>query len=135
VKFTIVAGPPRAATEDEQRAIDKHRAERQRQEQKRLKHDNWHEACRAVLLWLIGQFKRTQPAEQEGRFLLTIAVRLLPRSERDRYLEEFRAELLHLPSDTRLWHALSLLRGVFVLRLQGDAKNKAADAVAGRLKE
>jgi hypothetical protein len=36
---TVIRGP-RAATEDEQRAIDKHRAELQRQEQKRRKRNN-----------------------------------------------------------------------------------------------
>jgi hypothetical protein len=61
-----------------------------------------------------------------AHFLLAIAVLLLPPSERDRYLEEFRAELLDVRRDTRLWHARSLLRGVVMLRLRGDAKNKAA---------
>lgn len=67
-------------------------------------------------------------------FLLSIAVRLLPPSERDRYLEEFRAELLDLPRNTRLSHALSLLRGVFVLRLRRGLKNKATDAAVRRAK-
>jgi hypothetical protein len=62
------------------------------------------------------------------RRLLAIAVGFLPPSERDRYFEEFSAELLNLPRNKRLRHALSLLRGVFMLRLRGDAKNKAADA-------
>jgi hypothetical protein len=67
-------------------------------------------------------------------FMLTIAVWLLPPSERDRYLEEFRAELLDVPDDTRLSHALSLLRGVFVLRLRGGFKKEATDAAARRAK-
>jgi hypothetical protein len=64
-----------------------------------------------------------------AHFLLTIAVRLLPPSERDRYLEEFRAELLDVPRNTRLSHALSLLCGVFLLRLRRGLKNKADAAV------
>jgi hypothetical protein len=66
-------------------------------------------------------------------FLLAIAVRLLPLSERDRYLEEFRAELLDVPRNTRLTHALSLVRGVFVLRLRRGL-NKATDAAVRRAK-
>jgi hypothetical protein len=70
--------------------------------------------------------ERTRAEEESARseharsshFLLAIAVRLLPPSERDRYLEEFRAELLDIPRDTQLSHALSLLRGAFVLRLR-----------------
>lgn len=62
-----------------------------------------------------------------AHFLLAIAVRLLPHSQRARYLEEFRAELLELPRGMRLRHALSLLRGVFVLRLRRGPKNKAAN--------
>ena len=42
---------------------------------------------------------------RSAHFLLTIAVQLLPQSERDRYLEEFRAELLDVPRDMRLSHA------------------------------
>ena len=69
------------------------------------------------------------------RFLLAIAVRLLPPSELDRYLEEFRAELLDVPHDTQLRHTLSLLRGVFVLRLRRGIRSKAADAAARKAKE
>lgn len=69
-----------------------------------------------------------------AHFLLAIAVRLLPPLERDRYLEEFRAELLDVPRDTRLSHVLSLVRGVFVLRLRRGPQNKAADAAARRAK-
>jgi hypothetical protein len=74
-----------------------------------------------------AQAKERARAEEESarseharssHFLLAIAVRLLPPSERDRYLEEFRAELLDIPRDTQLSHALSLLRGAFVLRLR-----------------
>ena len=69
---------------------------------------------------------------RSAHFLLAIAVRLLPPLERDRYLEEFRAELLDVPGHTRLTHALSLLRGVFVLRLRRGFKNTAGDtAVRG----
>jgi hypothetical protein len=64
---------------------------------------------------------------RSAHFLLEVAVRLLPPSERDRYLEEFRAELLDIPRDTRLAHARSLLRGAFVLRLRRGLTNKAAD--------
>jgi phage repressor protein C with HTH and peptisase S24 domain len=63
---------------------------------------------------------------RSAHFLLEIAVRLLPPSERDRYLEEFRAELLDIPRDTRLSHARSLLRGAFVLRLRRGLTHKAA---------
>ncbi len=69
-----------------------------------------------------------------AHFMLAIAVRLLSLSERDRYLEEFRAELLDIPPNTRLSHALSLLRGVLVLRLRRGLKNKAADAAVRRVK-
>jgi hypothetical protein len=68
------------------------------------------------------------------RFLLAIGMRLLPPSERDRYLEEFRAELLDVPRNTRLSHALSLVRGVFVLRLRRGPKTKAANAAVRRAK-
>lgn len=71
---------------------------------------------------------------RSARFLVVIAVRLLPPSERDRYLEEFRAELLDVPRDTRRRHAVSLLRGVCVLRLRREPKNKGADAAVGRAK-
>jgi hypothetical protein len=67
--------------------------------------------------------------------LLADTVRLLPSSKRDRYLEEFRAELLELPRNMRLRHALSLFRGALVLRLRGDAKNKTADAAVRRAKD
>jgi hypothetical protein len=59
---------------------------------------------------------------------LAIAVRLLPPSERDRYSEEFRAELLDVPRNTRLSHALSVLRGALVLHLRRGFKNTAGDA-------
>jgi hypothetical protein len=80
-------------------------------------------------------FKRSpaEPARTE-RVLLAIAVRLMSSSERDRYSEEFRAELLDVPGDTRLSHVLSLLRGVFVLRLRRGSKKEAADASVRRLK-
>jgi hypothetical protein len=71
---------------------------------------------------------------RSAHVLVETAVRLLPSSERDRYLEEFRAELLDVPGETRLRHALSLLRGVFVLRLRRGPKNEAADAAARRAK-
>lgn len=72
---------------------------------------------------------------RSSHFLLAIAVRLLPPSERDRYLEEFRAELLDIPGDTRLSHALSLLRGVFVLRLRRGLRKETADAAVRRAKD
>jgi hypothetical protein len=70
-----------------------------------------------------------------AHILLAIAVRLLPPSERARYLEEFRAELLDIPHNTWPRHALSLLRGVFVLRLRRWLKNKAANAAVRRAKD
>jgi hypothetical protein len=68
--------------------------------------------------WLESRFEEIEPA-RSAHFLLTIAVRLLPPSERARYLEEFHAELLDVYRGRRLWHTLSLLRGTFVLRLRG----------------
>jgi hypothetical protein len=68
--------------------------------------------------------------QRSVRFLLATAMRLLPQSERARYLEEFHAELLDLPRNTRLSHALSLLRGVLVLRLRRGLRDKTADAPA-----
>jgi hypothetical protein len=77
---------------------------------------------------------RPQPKQtHSAHFLLAIAVRLLPQSERARYLEEFRAELLDVPRNTRPSHALSLLRAVFVLRLRRGL-NRAADADGRRAK-
>jgi hypothetical protein len=77
--------------------------------------------------------RRTRPREwhawpREGHawpvhFMLAIAVWLLPPSARDRHLEEFHAELLDLPPARRVWHALSLLRGAFVMRLRRGFKN------------
>lgn len=83
------------------------------------------------------QFENRAPLEEKistyqarsARFLLAIVVRLLPPSERDRYLEEFRAELLDTPASAQWSHALSLLRGVVVLRLRGEAKKKGARRV------
>lgn len=83
--------------------------------------------------------ERAQAEEETARseharsshFLVAIAVRLLPPSERDRYLEEFRAELLDMPRDTQLSHALSLLRGAFVLRLRRGLKKPTDLAVSG----
>jgi hypothetical protein len=66
--------------------------------------------------------------------VLAVIVRLLPPSERARYLEEFRAELLDIHPGRRLWHARSLLRGAFVLRLRRGHNNKAADAAVRRAK-
>lgn len=63
---------------------------------------------------------------RSGRFLLATAVRLIPRSERARYMEEFRAELLDIPRGRRLRHALSLLRGVFVLRVRHGARKQGS---------
>jgi conflict system STAND superfamily ATPase len=74
------------------------------------------------------------PRHPIDNFLLAIAVQLLPPSERDRYLEEFRAELLDIPSNMRPSHALSLLRGVLVLRLRLGLKKEATDAAVRRAK-
>lgn len=73
---------------------------------------------------------RFEPA-RSADLLLVIAVRLLPSWQRARYLEEFRAELLDISRSTQLRHALSLLRGVFVLR-RGGVKNKGAGPAAKR---
>jgi hypothetical protein len=78
---------------------------------------------------------RGEHQPRTARFLVTIAAQLMPQSERDRYLEEFRGELGDFPRNKQLWHALNLLRGVFVLRLRGGSKNKAADAVVRRVQE
>jgi len=72
--------------------------------------------------------ERLEPV-RSARFLLATAVRLIPQSERARYLEEFRAELLDVPRGRRLWHALSVLRGVFVLRLRRWPKNAAGPRI------
>jgi hypothetical protein len=87
-----------------------------------------------VIVQLVEEPTRSDP-RWTGHFLVAIAVRLMPQSERDRYLEEFRAELLDIPRETRRSHALSLLRGAVVLRLRGDAKNKTAHAAAKRAKD
>ncbi|MGH3865224.1 MAG: hypothetical protein ACRDQ4_03635 [Pseudonocardiaceae bacterium] len=88
----------------------------------------WEERARAE-----EESARSEPA-RSSHFLLAIAVRLLPPSERDRYLEEFRAELLDMPRDTQLSHALSLLRGSFVLRLRRGFK-KPTDVAVSRAKD
>jgi hypothetical protein len=59
---------------------------------------------------------------RSAHFLLSIAVHLLPPSERDRYLEEFRAELLDVQRNARLRHARS------------GPTAKAADAAVRRAK-
>jgi hypothetical protein len=74
-------------------------------------------------------------AQRVRHFVLATAVRLLPPSERARYLEEFRAELLDVPGDTQLRHSLSLLRGVFVMRLRRGLMNTAGDAAVRRAKD
>jgi hypothetical protein len=78
--------------------------------------------------------QRIRSTQQYGGFVLAIVSRLLPPSERARYFEEFLAELLDLPRTKRLRHALSLLRGVLVLRLRRGLKDKATDAAARRAK-
>jgi hypothetical protein len=90
-------------------------------------------SLRLVALLLEWQERSERPRPEHVRLahsLLAIAVRLLPPSERDRYLEEFHAELLDVPRDTRLRHTLTLLRGVLVVRLRRGLKKKAADAAA-----
>lgn len=72
--------------------------------------------------------QRVEDLRAAARFLLAGAGRLIPQSERDRYLEEFHAELLDLPRRGRLRHALSMLRGVLVLRLRHGFKNTAGAA-------
>jgi uncharacterized membrane protein len=69
-------------------------------------------------------------AERSARFLFKIIVWLLPPSERDRYSEEFHAELLDVDPGTRLRHVLSLLGGFFVLRLCRGLKKEMTDATA-----
>jgi hypothetical protein len=109
-----IRGFQREATQVEKLQIAEHLAERSRAE--RLKDPEGLEQARLA------------------RFLLATAMRLMPRLEGIRYLEEFRAELLDVPEDTRLSHALSLLRGVLVLRLRRGLKDKAADAAVRRAK-
>ncbi|HEX5345974.1 MAG TPA: hypothetical protein VFW64_02560 [Pseudonocardiaceae bacterium] len=113
-KAQPIEGFLREATQVEKLQIAEHLAERSRTEQ--LKEPEGLEQAR-----LAG-------------FLLAIAARLLAPSDCARYLEEFRAELLDVPDDTRLSHALSLLRGILVLRLRRGLKDKAADAAARRVK-
>jgi hypothetical protein len=55
---------------------------------------------------------------RSARFLLKTAVWLIPQSERARYLEEFRAEMLDIPHDTRR-----------------RPKRKVADAAARRARD
>jgi hypothetical protein len=83
---------------------------------------------------LLRKYVRPERA-RSSHFLLSIAVWLLPPSERARYIEEFRAELLDLVGNMRLRHALSVLRGVFVLRLRRGLKKETADAAAKRAKD
>jgi hypothetical protein len=48
--------------------------------------------------------------------LVGVAVRLLPRSDRDRYDDEFRADLCFLPRIRQIPQAVGLLAGAFPLR-------------------
>lgn len=135
----------RARSEERRARWEKHvREERARSEEQRVQ---WAERARLEerarsevrrARWAERARSEEERARSErarsSHFLLAIAVRLLPPSERDRYLEEFRAELLDVPRDTRLSHALSLLRGVFVLRLRRGLRKEAADAAARRAK-
>jgi hypothetical protein len=113
------------------------RLERARSEERRARWER-----RALLEARAQLEERAQSQEKRARskhvrsshLLLAIAVRLLPPSERDRYLEEFRAELLDV-TDTRLSHAMSLLRGVLVLRLHRGLRKEAADAAVRRAKD
>lgn len=95
-----------------------------------------HEGLLARLRSRRGRSERAiRTAERPVRFLLKIIVRLLPPSERDRYSEELHAELLDVPRYTRLSHALSLLRGVLVLRLRRGPGKEAANAAVRRVKD
>jgi hypothetical protein len=58
------------------------------------------------------------------RVFSAITAWLIPRSEQDRYREEFRAELWHLPPRERLGHALSLVYGAFRIRLLAISKTR-----------
>lgn len=88
---------------------------------------------RRLALGLARRRRQRQPEYvRSAHFLLAIAARLLPPSERARYREEFHAELLDIPRDTHLRHALSLLRGVVILRLRRGPQTQAADAPVGR---
>jgi hypothetical protein len=108
---------------------------RRKEEYSRL--EEWWKDDRAWLVdqhaWLEEQDARVKRERLEyvrsARFLLAIAVWLLPPSERDRYLEEFRAELLDVPRDAQLSHAVSLLWGAFVLRLRRGLKKPTDVAV------
>jgi hypothetical protein len=93
----------------------------------------WEERARSEEQTQLEERARPERA-RPAHLLLAIAVRLLPPSERDRYLEEFRAELLDVPRESRLPHALSVLRGVFVLRLRRGLKKEATEAPARRAK-
>ena len=48
--------------------------------------------------------------------LIVVTTRLLPAHARDRYYDEFRADLCYLPWTTRTAHAAGLLLGAFSLR-------------------
>lgn len=105
--------------------------ERAREAERRAR---WEERTQAAERARAKEESERSEHARSSQFLLAIAVRLLPPSERDRYLEEFRAELLDIPRDTQLSHALSLLRGAFVLRLRRGLK-KPTDVAASRANE
>jgi hypothetical protein len=119
---------------------DRARAERMRAEQVRFEQmrAKWARADqRRLERELRSDQARLRRSERlrSAHFVLAIAVQLLPPPERDRYIEEFRAELLDLPRNMRLRHALSLLRGVCVLRLRRGFKNTTGDAVMKKVKD
>jgi hypothetical protein len=82
-----------------------------------------------------SDLQRLRSRQHSVGFVLAIVSRLLPPSERARYLEEYLAELLDLPCNSRLRHAVSLLRGAFVLRLRRGLKNTAGDVAVRRVKD
>jgi hypothetical protein len=51
-----------------------------------------------------------------SRWLVTLAVRLLPVAQRPRYCEEFRVELVELPRRERLGYSLRVLARAWELR-------------------
>jgi hypothetical protein len=108
----------------EQALFEQRRSKRARLDRQRLERELRSEQARLTRLERL----------RSAHFLLAIAVQLLPPSERHRYFEEFRAELLDVHRDSRMRHAWSLLRGVIMLRLRREPKDKAADAAVRRSK-
>lgn len=67
------------------------------------------------------------------RCVLEVAVRVLPVGHRARYDEEFRGELVELPRQDQLGHALRLLGGCWSLRREVIGAAPAGTRCASRL--